>query len=125
MTRAAKLTCCGSLPDMAPMIGKLNVGPKATIAPITWRNRKIAIQMVIDALSMRRGHGGRALERSIVRETTARAAIPPSPPRASGPRRNRRERIRRDAWRRVERPAPVQPGDQRHELREGSRSFEH
>jgi hypothetical protein len=33
------------------MIGKLNVGPKATIAPITWRNRKIAIQMVIDALT--------------------------------------------------------------------------
>jgi hypothetical protein len=38
------------------MIGKLKVGPKATMAPNTWRNRKIAIQMVIDALSVRRGH---------------------------------------------------------------------
>ena len=37
-TRVAKLLCCGSLPPIAPMIEKANVGPKATIAPSTCRN---------------------------------------------------------------------------------------
>ena len=37
--RAKKLACCGSLATIAPATAAANPGPKATMAPVTCRNR--------------------------------------------------------------------------------------
>src|SRR5947208_1399292 len=99
------------------------------IAPMTCRNRKMAIQMVIDGPRALRGGGPRSIRRIAAPNRVMR---PDSDGRgaSAGPARAVCHKVDEDVLaealrRRVEGAAAVHPGDERDELGERPRALEH
>src|SRR6476646_6642136 len=118
------------------MIGKANVGPNTTIAPMTCRNRNSArsgdkrkTSWVWPEWACPDGDGPGTPARGYPGNSGAVTRF--GRPRASaGPAGPVRHEVDEDVLaevlrRRVERPAPVEPGHQGHELRQRPRPLEH